>query len=181
MSHVASSSHACPVLSCRIKCSPSSRKRARPDFLPTMLAMSGRCCFDGMVCVGWQSGSSSSSSSSSTAAAGGAYTDSWVCSGWYQKGDGVNGDGDEHSRTRAGDLALEPMNSHVLMSIALQVCGLVALRLLCFGQLAVGHETLAAASQPTRARPPTSALRPRCHSKTTTTFSSTTSSILLLL
>ena len=48
------------------------------------------------------------------------------------------------------------------------------LRLLCLGLWAIGHDT--PASQPTRARPPSSALRPRCHSLThTTTFSSTSS------
>lgn len=44
----------CPVLSCGIKSSPSSRKRARPDFLPTMLATYGRCCLMRWMAVGKQ-------------------------------------------------------------------------------------------------------------------------------
>jgi hypothetical protein len=95
--------HACAVVWNRTKCSPSSRKRARPDFLPTMLASVWEVLSDaGYVLDG------------SREAAG------WcVRDGIRETEEVVNGDGDGDGQTvgkgTKDDLAREPMDSHVLM------------------------------------------------------------------
>ena len=79
---------ACPGLSCGIKCSPSSRKRARPDFLPTMLAISERCCLMCWMAVGKQQ---------QQVARIRVPVSVFVCSRWYQR----DGEMETDSRKRA--------------------------------------------------------------------------------